>query len=70
MRSAQMRCSDFKVAHDFYHTIVGLPVVAEREVSLKVSEFANTLLSTMAIGYACSDEIEACRASSTLTVAE
>ena len=34
----------YRECHDFYHTLVGLPVVREGEVALKAFEFANTLL--------------------------
>lgn len=34
----------YRECHDFYHALVGLPVVREGEVALKAFEFANTLL--------------------------
>jgi ubiquinone biosynthesis protein COQ4 len=34
----------YRECHDFYHALVGLPVVREGEVALKAFEFANTVL--------------------------
>lgn len=34
----------YRECHDFYHAIMGLPVVVEGEVALKAFEFSNTLL--------------------------
>ncbi|KAF2089991.1 ubiquinone biosynthesis protein coq4, mitochondrial [Saccharata proteae CBS 121410] len=34
----------YRECHDFYHALVGLPVLREGEVALKAFEFANTLL--------------------------
>ncbi|KAI0019085.1 Coq4-domain-containing protein [Xylariomycetidae sp. FL0641] len=34
----------YRESHDFYHALMGLPVVREGEVALKAFEFANTLL--------------------------
>jgi ubiquinone biosynthesis protein COQ4 len=34
----------YRECHDFYHAIVGLPIVIEGEIAVKAFEFANTLL--------------------------
>jgi len=34
----------YRECHDFYHALMGLPVMVEGEVALKAFEFANTLL--------------------------
>lgn len=34
----------YRESHDFYHALIGLPVMVEGEVALKAFEFANTFL--------------------------
>ncbi|KAK9479753.1 ubiquinone biosynthesis protein Coq4 [Lipomyces japonicus] len=40
----------YRECHDFYHAITGLPIIIEGEISLKMFEFANTLIPMTGIG--------------------
>ncbi|KAK9459993.1 ubiquinone biosynthesis protein Coq4 [Lipomyces oligophaga] len=42
----------YRECHDFYHAITGLPIIIEGEISLKMFEFANTLIPMTGIGAA------------------
>ncbi|KAK9458286.1 ubiquinone biosynthesis protein Coq4 [Dipodascopsis uninucleata] len=40
----------YRECHDFYHAITGLPIIIEGEISLKMFEFANTLIPMTGLG--------------------
>ncbi|KAF2220205.1 coenzyme Q biosynthesis protein Coq4-domain-containing protein [Elsinoe ampelina] len=49
----------YREAHDFFHALTGLPIIAEGEIALKAFEFANTVLPMTGLSLAAVARLKA-----------